>query len=405
MTNILILGAGITGITTAYVLHKRGYKVTVIERNPDPASECSYANGGQLSYSHSKPWANPAFFRQLPKWLTTPYSPLVVRRLDWHGLRWMTQFLLSCRQSISDRTSNDIYHLAQYSKACLHQLIEETNIRFDYTANGTLQCYRNPYVLKTALRQAQLQQNWGCEFQYVENFDQCVAIEPSLSRTTHPFIGGIFYPQDASGDAQKFTCQLAAFLEQNGVTFHYNTPITKLIFDKSKLHEVQTAKGSFTADHYMMCLGAYSPQLLAPLKLPALIYPLKGYSLTVPLCDNDLAPHCSLTDDANKIVVSRLGQKLRFAGTAEFGGYDHFPYSERVSLLKQHAVNLFPQLSQIDQSESWACLRPSTPTNLPIIGRSPLHNLYYNTGHGTLGWTLAAGSAYKIADILELHTH
>lgn len=399
--HIIVLGAGVIGVTTAYELVKQGHNVTVIEKHSKAAMECSFQNGGQLSYSHAKPWANPAILKYLPRWLCSKNSPLSIRTFDTDLLTWLCQFLWACRASKVKQTSHDIFKLAEESKAAMHELLTNESLDFDMHHDGTMMCYRTLSSLENGLTQANLQATWGGSHRYLDSLESCITVEPALAHTKQPYCGGIYFPGDAAGNVQKFTSQLAAILEKKGVTFHYNTSITSLLFEKKHIKAIRTNKGEFSADTIIVCLGAMSGQLVKPLGINLPIYPLKGYSIDIPIQPGEHAPTCSLTDEAHKIVISRLGNTVRIAGTAEFSGFNAMLYPQRIDMLKHFAKELFPQLSAIDQATVWTCHRPATPGNLPIIGKTTYDNLLLNTGHGTLGWTLACGSAKRISNLVQ----
>jgi len=400
---ILILGSGIIGVTTAYYLSARGHEVTVIDRQPGSAEECSYANGGQLSFSHVEPWASPDLFPRVFKWLVKKHSPLVFRpKLDPAMWSWLAKFLSNCNEAKVKETTTNLLRLSLYSKECIHKITNETGLSYAHLTKGTLHIFRNEKNLKAKIEQAAFQKELGCDFELLESREACLKKAPSLTNSPKKIIGGIYFPMDESGDVHEFTVNLAKIAEQkNKAKFIYNTNILKIIKNGGKIDRIETDKGDFTADSYVMSLGAYSPIFLKQVGINVPIYPLKGYSISIPLKNPDAAPKICITDQANKVVYSRLGNTLRVAGTAEFAGYDHTIRNERINTLKRMTRGLFPDSGDIINAEPWACLRPSTPDSLPILGKSPLSNLFLNTGQGTLGWTLSCGSAKIIGDIIE----
>ncbi len=399
---ILILGSGVIGVTTAYVLAKRGYDVEVIDRAPHAAAETSYANGGQLSYSHAEPWANPGTLPKVFKWMFDDTAPLVMRpRWDLDMFKWGLNFLSNCTTSKAEANTVTMLKLGLYSRKMMQKLHAETNLSFDYKREGILHIFCNEKDFEAAKKQAHFQEKFGCEETF-KTRDECLALEPALHHSDYKLVAGIHAHQDESGDIFQFTSQLAALCQSDlGVKFHYNTTITGLVKKNDKIVAVQTDKGEFTADNYVLSLGSYSPLLLKDVGINVPIYPMKGYSITFK--SNEYAPKISVTDQKAKIVYSGLGTRLRVAGTAEFAGYDNTLNMKRVDAIKRAVQKLFPKAIEGEDAvlTEWACLRPSTPDGPPIIGKTPLINLYLNTGHGTLGWTQAAGSAYLLADSLE----
>jgi len=398
---ICVLGAGVLGVTSAYELAKRGHEVTVIERAAEPARECSYANGGQLSYAHAEPWANPGVFLKLFKWAFQSDAPLVLRpSLDPHLMRWSLLFLLNCLPSRARRHSEVLLRLGLYSKQKMAELIADTNVEFHHLAKGILHVYDNQASYDHARKQADFQHSLGCEENSL-TVEECFKLEPALAQTTKKLVGGIHAPIDESGDIHIFTRNLAELIAQKyGVKFKFNTTVRRLHRAGNGVSHLELASGEFLSgfDSYVMAAGSYSPIYLRQLGLYVPIYPMKGYSISFNA--SDACPHVSITDDAAKQVYSRLGGRMRVAGTAEFAGYNEAVRKVRIDPLISGMKSLFPLAPQEELAE-WACLRPSTPDGPPIIGRTPISNLYMNTGHGTLGWTQAAGSARLLADVVD----
>lgn len=395
---ITILGAGIAGVFSAYFLGRDGHEVEVIERQRGPAQECSFANGGQLSYSHAEPWANPYVFSKIFKWMFREDAPLVLRfSSDPHMIAWGLQFLWNCRQSAADRNSLRLLQLGLHSKAKMHEVVADTQLEFHHIRKGILHVFSQQAEFEHAKKQAEFQHQHGCH-ETVLTWEQCCELEPSLRHSTKPIYGGIHAPIDESGDIHLFTARLADYCQQRfGTVFHYDTEILALNADNDRITHISTNRGNFSADAFVMAMGAYSPLLLRKIGIRAPIYPMKGYSVTFPASDD--LPVLSVTDDALKIVYSRLGDRIRCAGTAEFAGYNTAIRKQRIDPIMRGIRSLFPKADLSDASE-WACLRPSTPDGPPIIGKTPCSNLYLNTGHGTLGWTQGAGTAQLLADIV-----
>jgi D-amino-acid dehydrogenase len=397
--HIIILGAGITGVTAAYFLGRAGHSVEVIERQSAAALECSFANGGQLSYSHAEPWANPYVFSKLWQWLGKDDAPLVFRpSTDPHMIKWGLRFLWNCRQSATTQNSLTMLRLGMYSKECLNEIADETRIEFNHLKKGILHIYCKEAEFEHAQKQAQFQHEHGCE-EHVLSWEDCLKMEPALKDTQKRIYGGIHAPMDESGDIHVFTQKLAAYCEEHfGAKFHYNMPVHKLLSERRRITGILTDSGPLKADAYVMSLGAYSAPLLRQVGISVPIYPMKGYSITWNATDD--MPNVSLTDDARKIVYSRLGDKMRCAGTAEFARYNTDVNPKRIDPIRRGISALFPS-ADLSQMTEWACLRPSTPDGPPIVGRTQMDNLFMHTGHGTLGWTQSAGTAKTLTDIVD----
>jgi D-amino-acid dehydrogenase len=397
---IIILGSGVLGVTTAYELGKRGFDVTVIDRQPHSGAETSYANGGQLSYSHGEPWASPSVLHKLPKWLFRDDAPLALRpRADMAMIGWGLQFLRNCTENRASVNCANILRLGLYSRERMAAIRADTAIAFDYNDNGILHIFSSEDDFSHARHHNDFQAKFGCE-QRVLTRDEVLALEPALNHTSRNIVGGIHSVMDESGDAFLFCNALAKIAtERYGVTFRYGVTINALRSEKQKITAVSTDQGDMTADGFVMAMGSYSPVYLKPLGIKTPIYPMKGYSLTLEA--NDACPRISITDGTYKIVYSRLGSRLRIAGTAEFAGYNTSINEKRVRPIIASARALLPQADWNQDIGKWACLRPSTPDGPPIMGHTPYRNLFLNTGHGTLGWTQAAGSATIVADLME----
>lgn len=396
---VIILGSGVAGVLSAYYLGKTGHEVEVIERQPESARECSFANGGQLSYSHAEPWANPHVFPKLFKWMFQDDAPLVLRfSLDPHMIEWGLRFLLNCRPAAADRHSLAMLRLGLHSKKKMNELVDETRIEFDHVKSGILHVYGSKEGFEHAQKQAQFQHKHGCP-ETVMSWDECLKLEPSLAHTQQTYYGGIHSPIDESGDICAFTQTLADYCTTHfGAQFHYNTEILGIHAESGKISHVSTNRGNMRGDAYVISMGAYSPLLLRPLGIKAPIYPMKGYSVTFPA--NEFSPQVSITDDDRKIVYSRLGSRIRVAGTAEFAGYNTDVKLKRIDPIVSGIKSLFPK-ANLQFHDHWACLRPSTPDGPPIIGATRYDNLFMNTGHGTLGWTQGAATASILADIMN----
>jgi D-amino-acid dehydrogenase len=397
---IIVLGSGLLGVTTAYELGKRGFDVKVIDRQPSSAAETSFANGGQLSYNHAEPWATPSVLAKLPSWMMRSDSPLVFRpRADWQMIKWGLSFLRNCTQTRANISTVSMLRLGLYSRECMHTLTNDEKLEFDYSKRGVLHLYGTQADLEQGKRQAEFQAKFGGE-EKILSLDELYALEPALTHSSRVFAGGIHTHKDEYGDAHSFCTQLAEIAAKKfGVKFEYGVSINSLKKEKLQIVAVDTDKGEMEADAFVMALGSYSPIYLRNIGIKAPIYPMKGYSITIEA--NEFCPNISITDGTHKIVYSRLGNKLRVAGTAEFAGYNTSINEKRVTPIINAASTLIPKANWDQEISKWACLRPSTPDGPPIIGSTPYRNLFLNTGHGTLGWTQAAGSAKLLADIME----
>lgn len=400
---ICILGAGALGVMSAYELARRGHEVTVLDRQPEAARECSFANGGQLSYSHAEPWANPGVFPKLLKWAFQDDAPLVLRpRADIHMLRWGALFLWNCLPSRAHYHCEVMLRLGLYSKAKMAELMEDTKVDFSYLGNGTLHVFDNEQSFEGAKRHNEFQKKLGCE-EIALTPAECFEKEPALAKTTKKLVGGMFAPIDESGDIHAFTVNLAKHCtEKYKVQFLYNQKIARLHQSEGRITHIEL-EGEHRDyvlgfDAYVMCMGSYSSIYLRQLGLYVPIYPMKGYSISFD--SSAYCPKVSVTDDAAKQVYTLLGNRMRVAGTAEFAGYNDAVRQLRIEPLKRGMKELFPGAPMENLTE-WACLRPSTPDGPPVIGKTPIANLYMNTGHGTLGWTQGAGSARLLADVID----
>lgn len=398
---VLVLGGGVIGVTSAYFLRKLGHDVTLIERQPAAAMETSFANAGEVSAGHAGPWATPEVPLRAMSWLLMRHGPLVIRpRLDWRMLQWLMAMLRECTPARYATNKARMLRVAEYSRDCLRTLREETNIHYDERTLGTLQLFRDSAQLDNSAHDIAVLKDHGITF---ELFDRagCIEREPALAKAAAPFIGGLFLPGDETGDCHLFTQRLAATAQSLGVGMHYDTRIQQLTFNSHVISSVTTDRGEFTADAYVVAMGSYSPLLLRPLHIALPIYPVKGYSITVPIANFDAAPVSTVMDETYKVGITRLGDRMRVGGTAELGGYDLELRQTRREALEFVTRSLFPDAGDIAAATFWCGLRPMTPDGTPIIGRTPYRNLFLNTGHGTLGWTMACGSARVLADLVS----
>lgn len=403
--HVAVLGAGVIGVTTAWYLARAGHEVTVVDRQPDAGLETSFANGGQISVSHALPWANPGAPLKILRWLGQEDAPLLFRlQADPAQWRWALQFLVEC---MPHRTRQNIAHLVRlglYSRRCLQELRRETGIRYDHLERGILHVYDDAQALAGAQEPARVMREHGCDLRLLDA-DEVLHIEPALRQSRHLVAGGTLTATDESGDAFLFTQSLARQSARRGVDFRYGATIRRLLGGASQITGVELQLADATmqvlkADAYVCALGSHVPSLLAPLGLRVPVYPAKGYSATLPIREASMAVAGSVTDEGRKIVFTRLGNRLRIAGTAELNGYDTSLNRVRCETLVRRALELFPGVGRAEEAVYWTGLRPSTPSNLPRIGATRIRNLFLNTGHGTLGWTHACGSARVLTDVL-----
>jgi len=377
---IAVFGAGLIGVTSAWYLRQAGHEVKVIDRRDGPGLETSFANGGQISADHAAPWAGPGVPLQALKWMLHEDAPLLFRlRADPAQWRWGLEFLRQCTAARYRENAARLQRLGQYSRSQLQDLRQKTGLLYDQVARGIL-------VLHTGERP--FQPGWKTP-------EECVALEPAVASLKHRLVGGDYYPGDESGDAYKFTAGLAKLCEANGVEFKFGVPLQSLAVQNGKITSPQ-----IQADAFVIALGSYSPLFTRPLGIPLPVYPLKGYSVTMPVKDPAAAWTMSLSDEAHKLVLSRLGDRLRIAGTAELNGYNTEINDVRCQAIVKRVLELFPGAGDASEATYWAGLRPATPSNLPVIGGTRYPNLFLNTGHGTLGWTFACGSGRILADIV-----
>lgn len=405
--HICILGAGIIGVTSAYRLLKEGHQVTLIDERKQVGEGTSHSNGAQLSYSYVAPLADPSILHNLSYYLFSKESPLTLRpKLDPAQWTWMVQFLKACNTKKAHQTTIDLLRLAFYSRDTLHQIQSLHQLKFDHRVAGKLVMYTDPEALQGAQKQLDFQAQYGCS-QKILPLNECIDIEPALANANRPWVGGVYTPNEEVGDCALFCEQLYEVMKTNpNFTFMGSTKITGLTISQNTLRSVSTSQGEITADSFVLALGSYSQRFAKQAGFSLPVYPLKGYSITVPLHNEQAqtgAPQVSITDIAKKIVYARLGDRLRVAGRVEILGLnDHIP-QRAIEELKTGVSELFPQSAQFtDDSaiEPWTGFRPATPTGLPIIGKSPINNLFLNVGQGSLGWTLSFGSAEILADTI-----
>ena len=402
---VLVFGAGVIGVTSAWYLAKAGHEVTVIDRQPAAGMETSFANGGQISVSHAEPWANPGAPLKILKWLGREDAPLLFRlRADLRQWSWGLRFLLECLPARTRSNTLTILRLALYSRTMLQQLRRDTTIAYDHLEKGILHLHTDDAEFAHAHARVVLMREYGCAME-LKSTQECLAIEPALRATRIRVVGATYSPEDESGDAHQFTQNLAVLCRGQGVEFRYETSVESITTAGEAVTgaAVRDAEGSremVNADAYVVALASYSPFLLASIGVRVPVYPVKGYSVTASLARPDAAPTVCMTDENAKIAVTRLGNRLRSAGTAELTGYDTSLNEARCRAIIERVEELFPEAGDFSNASLWAGLRPATPSNVPLIGRTRYRNLFLNTGHGTLGWTLACGSGKAVADLI-----
>ncbi|MBL4691962.1 MAG: D-amino acid dehydrogenase [Magnetovibrio sp.] len=400
---IIVLGAGIIGVTTAYELSRDGHEVIVVEQREDVGLETSFANGGQLAANHAEPWAAPGTISKALRWLGQKEAPLLYRlRLDPALWAWTLEFLGHCSEPRFWQNVARILRVALYSRDRFKVLRNDLEFDFDLQQRGILNIFRDDTEYEQALIRAQAMTELGCERKAMDA-KSCIRLEPALAHSTQPLFGGTWSPHDESGNCFVFTQKLAAKTRDAGVCYQFNTQILGLESDGTQITAVRTNKGVFKGDQFVLAMGCNSQKIAKALGLKLHIYPAKGYSVSLPIThpNSDEAPQVSLTDDRYKLVFSRFGDTFRAAGTAEFSGYNTDVIAHRAQLILDTTLNLFPNLGDPKQAVFWAGLRPATPDGAPLLGRGQHENLLLNTGHGTLGWTMAAGSARIIADLAQ----
>ncbi|WP_024575772.1 MULTISPECIES: D-amino acid dehydrogenase [unclassified Afipia] len=395
---VLVMGAGVIGVTTSYYLAKAGFEVTVIDRQPGPALETSFANAGEVSPGYASPWAGPGVPVKAVRWILDRYGPLVVRpQADPAMWRWMLQMLRNCTAVRYAVNKSRMVSIAEYSRDCLRALRADIGITYDERSQGTLQLFRKQSQLDSIGGDVEVLRQYNVPFEVLDR-DGCVHAEPGLAAVRSTFVGGLRLPDDETGDCQMFTERLEKIAAGLGVRFIYDTTIKSIDVDGKRLIHVTTDKGIFAADKYVMALGSFSPLLLRPLNIDIPVYPVKGYSITVPIIDDASAPQSTVMDETYKVAITRLGDRIRVGGTAEVGSYKVNLPPDRRAPLDRSLRDLFPNGGDLSCSTFWSGLRPMTPDGPPVIGPTRFDNLYLNTGHGTLGWTMACGAARVVSD-------
>jgi D-amino-acid dehydrogenase len=398
---IIVLGSGVIGTTSAYYLAKAGHEVTVIDRQPQAGLETSFANAGEVSPGYAAPWAGPGVPMKAVKWLLMQHSPLVVRpAFDPEMWRWMFRMLANCNQKSYELNKGRMVRLAEYSRDCLVELRADTGIAYDERSQGTLQLFRTQKQLDGAAADIAVLERYKVPYSVLDP-QGCEAAEPALANVRGKFVGGLQLPGDETGDCFKFTQRLAEMAKGLGVKFRQGVDIERLVADADRITGVVTSKGALKADSFVLALGSYSPLMLRQVGIRIPVYPVKGYSITIPIVDAAGAPESTVMDETFKVAITRLGDRIRVGGTAEIAGYDLTLRKARRDTLEHSVSDLFPRGGDTSQAQFWCGLRPMTPDGTPVVGPTPFRNLFLNTGHGTLGWTMACGSGRVLADMVS----
>jgi len=400
---VIVLGAGIVGVTSAYQLAKAGHEVTVVDRQPGPALETSFANAGEVSFGYCSPWAAPGIPMKAMKWLFMQHAPLILRpKVDMAMLSWMAQMLRNCTSARYALNKSRMLRLADYSRVSLAALREETGIAYDERMQGTLQLFRSEAQLDASAKDVKALAADGIPYEVLDP-EGCIRVEPALAHVREKIVGGLLTPKDETGDCFKFAGALAEKAKALGVAFNYGSIIRGLDVEGGRVTGVVTAHGRIAADAVVVALGSFSPLLVRPHGIRLPVYPVKGYSLTIPITDASRAPESTVMDETYKIAITRLGERIRVGGMAEISGYTNDLGEPRRLTLQHSVTDLFPG-GEVSKASFWSGLRPMTPDGTPVIGATKVAGLFLNTGHGTLGWTMSSGSARLVADLVSGRT-
>ncbi|MDA3878061.1 MAG: D-amino acid dehydrogenase [Halothiobacillus sp.] len=397
---VVVLGSGVVGITSAYYLARAGFEVTVVDRQPSAAMETSFANAGQVSPGYSAPWAAPGIPLKAAKWLFQRHAPLSIRPDGsvWQ-LQWMSKMLRNCTTERYAINKSRMVRLAEHSRNCLRELRNEIGITYEQRAQGTLQLFRTQKQLDAAGKDIVVLEECGVPYELLDRAG-CVRVEPALGLVSDKVVGGLRLPGDETGDCQMFTTSLEQEARKLGVEFRYNVSVDRFITTNNRIVGVACGGERIEGDQFVVALGSYSRQLLKALDIDIPVYPVKGYSLTVPITNSAAAPVSTIMDETYKVAITRFDGRIRLGGMAELTGFDLSLNPRRRETLEMVAGDLFPQGGNVQEGTLWTGLRPMTPDGTPIIGATGYDNLWLNTGHGTLGWTMSCGSAQVLADLL-----
>ena len=398
---VLVLGAGVVGVTTAYYLAKQGYEVVVVDRQLDVADETSFANAGQISPGHASPWAAPGIPLKALKWLVQRHSPFSVRlTTDPFQYQWMLQMLRNCTASRYTLNKERMVRLSEYSRDCFDTLRADTGIECEGRQQGTTQLFRSQQQVDHAAQDIAVLERMGVSYELLSS-NEIARVEPALGSVADTLAGALHLPNDQTGDCNLFTRNLARMAQALGVEFRLGCTVQSISSSGDRITGVSIDGVLETADQYVVALGSYSRVMLAPLGIKIPVYPLKGYSLTIPITEPSMAPQSTIIDETYKVAITRFDQRIRIAGMAQISGFDLSLNPKRRETLEYVTGMLFPQGGDLTQSEFWTGLRPATPDGTPIVGKTSYRNLFLNTGHGTLGWTMSCGSASYLADIIS----
>ncbi|ALH95282.1 D-amino acid dehydrogenase [Acinetobacter equi] len=396
---VIVLGSGVIGVASAYYLAQQGAEVTVLDRQAGPAEETSFGNAGQISPGYSTPWAAPGIPFKAVKWMFQHHAPLAMN-IDgslWQ-LQWIAQMLKNCDASHYAINKERMVRVAEYSRDCLRNLREEIGISYENRAKGTLQVFRNEAQLDAVQRDIEVLRETGVDFALLDR-DGLGQVEPALAEVKDKLVGGLHLPNDETGDCYLFTNALAEHAKKMGVSFKFNQNVEKLVIEGNEIKGVISNGELLQADRYVLAFGSYSRDFLKPLDLNLPVYPVKGYSLTIPIVDPSHAPQSTVLDETYKIAITRFDERIRVGGMAELSGFNLGLNEDRRGTLEMVTQDLFPG-GDLAQASFWTGLRPMTPDSTPIIGKTKFKNLFLNTGHGTLGWTMACGSGKLISDLV-----
>ncbi|MBK0398455.1 D-amino acid dehydrogenase [Limibaculum sp. M0105] len=395
---VIVLGAGVIGVTTAWYLARGGAEVLVLDRQPGPGMETSFANAGELSYGMTSPWAAPGIPMKAVKWLFMRHRPLFIWPLLSVSMwAWGARMLMNCNEASYRLNKSRMVRISNYSRDVLPDLLSEVPLEFDMREQGTLQLFRTEKQVKSSKADQEVLAEFGSPYEVLDR-DGCIAAEPGLAHVADKFVGGLRLTADRTGDCRMFTLALAEKAATLGVTFRYGVTIKELAVERDNIAGVITDQGRETADAYVCCLGPYAPILLRTVGIRLPIYPIKGYSITLPVTDAAAAPQSTIMDETHKVAITRLGDRIRVAGQAEIIGYNRKLGSHATDTVRHVVSDLFPKGGDVSKAEGWTGLRPMTPDGTPVIGPTRYPNLFLNTGHGTLGWTMSAGSGRAVAD-------
>ena len=399
---VIVLGSGVIGVASAYYLAQQGATVTVLDRQSGPAEETSFGNAGQISPGYSTPWAAPGIPFKAVKWMFQHHAPLAIN-VDgsmWQ-LQWMAQMLKNCNPQSYAINKERMTRVAEYSRDCLRELRKETGISYENRSKGTLQVFRKDAQLEAVQRDIEVLKECGVSYELL-NQNDLARIEPALEHAKDKLVGGLHLPNDETGDCYLFTNALANLAKGMGVDFKFNQNVERLVVEGDEIKGAVVNGEVLTADRYVLAFGSYSRDFLKPLELNLPVYPVKGYSLTIPIVDANFAPQSTVLDETYKIAITRFDQRIRVGGMAELSGFNHGLNKDRRGTLEMVTQDLFPG-GDLAQASFWTGLRPMTPDSTPIIGATKFKNLFLNTGHGTLGWTMACGSGKLISDLVLNH--